>query len=567
MADRDEDIHVSNTGFLPIVSAYAARIGLVEEIDRLLHCQMEVSPGRVVLALILDALSGRSALFRLEQFFADKDVEHLLGEDIPRSKLNDDTLGRVLDRLSKVGSNTVLGSVAIRVMKSFDLDLSSVHHDTTSHKVYGDYLLYEWEGHSQPFVITHGFSKDHRPDLKQLVHSLLCVDHGIPIYSKLLDGNASDKNINRDLIPEMVKRMRTLGRQDFIYVADSALVTEENLSRIDDWDNGFLFVSRLPMTYNECRLAIKQAVAAEGWDEIGMISDEPVTKNRKPASYRAYETAVTLHGIIYRALVVHSDAYDERRRKRVDKQIANELEELNKLKKSLEKIDYACLADAEAAAGRISPARVHEVVVEIRPKPRYGKGRPKADGTRTLKATRYGLSISARLDEQAVNRLREEAGCFVLISNTPAEGASSLSARELLTIYKDQHTVENNFAFLKDPVFVNALFLKSPRRIEALGLVLILALLIWRLMERTMRLNLTATKSKVTGWEKRQTSRPTSLMMTTKFIGVFILVSSLGRRLARPLEDIQLQYLKLLELTPDSLVTPYPRRGRIRKRQ
>jgi len=567
MQGEDGDIRVSNTGFLSIVSAYAARIQLVEEIDRLLHCQMEVSPGRVVLALILDALSGRRALFRLEQFFADKDIEHLLGEDIPRSRLNDDTLGRVLDRLSDAGTNTVLGSVVIKVMKSFELALSHVHHDTTSHKVYGDYLLYEWEGHDQPFVITHGFSKDHRPDLKQLVHSLLCVDHGIPIYSKLLDGNASDKNINRDLIPEMVKRMRTLGRQDFIYVADSALVTQENLARIDDWDNGFLFVSRLPMTYNECRHAIEQAVDAETWEEIGAISDEPETKNRKSASYRAYETTVTLHGTIYRALVVHSDAHDERRQKRVDKQIAKELEELTKLKKSLEKIDYACLPDAIAAADRISPSSLHEVVVEIQPRLQYGKGRPKSDGTRTPKAMRYGLSISARLDEQAVSRLREEAGCFVLISNTPAEGADSISARELLTIYKDQHMVESNFAFLKDPVFVNALFLKSPRRIEALGLVLILALLIWRLMERTMRLNLAATKSKVTGWERRQTSRPTSLMMTTKFIGVFILVSSLGRRLARPLEDIQLQYLKLLELTPDSLVTPYPRRGRTRKRQ
>jgi transposase len=567
MEDKDGDIRISNTGFLPIVSAYAARIGLVEEIDRLLHCQMEVSPGRVVLALILDALSGRSALFRLEQFFKDKDVEHLLGEDIPASKLNDDTLGRVLDRLSDAGTNTVLGSVAMRVMKSFELDLSHVHHDTTSHTVYGDYLLYEWEGHDQPFVITHGFSKDHRPDLKQLVHSLLCVDHGIPIYSKMLDGNESDKNINRNLIPEMVKRMRTLGRRDFIYVADSALITRDNLALIDDWDNGFSFVSRLPMTYNECRHAIEQAVDAQTWEQIGVISDEPQTKNRKPASYRAFESAVTLYGTTYRALVVHSDAYDERRQKRVGKQIAKELEELSKLKKSLEKIDYACLPDAQAAAGRMSPSILHELVVEIEPRPQYGKGRPKADGTRTLKAMRYGLKISPRLNEQAVNRLREEAGCFVLISNTPAQGAGSISARELLTIYKDQHTVENNFAFLKDPVFVNALFLKSPRRIEALGLVLILALLIWRLMERTMRANLAATKSKVTGWEKRQTSRPTSLMMTTKFIGVFILVSSLGRRLARPLEDIELRYLKLLELTPDSLVTPYPRRGRTRKRQ
>jgi len=73
-----------------------------------------------------------------------------------------------------------------------------------------------------------------------------------------------------------------------------------------------------------------------------------------------------------------------------------------------------------------------------------------------------------------------------------------------------------------------------------------------------MRLNLAVTKSKVTGWERRQTSPPTSLMMTTKFIGAFILVASPGRRLARPLEDIQLQYPKLLELTPDILVTPYP---------
>jgi hypothetical protein len=46
MGDKAEDFQISGTGFLPIVSAYAARIGLVEEIDRLLDCQIEVSPGR-----------------------------------------------------------------------------------------------------------------------------------------------------------------------------------------------------------------------------------------------------------------------------------------------------------------------------------------------------------------------------------------------------------------------------------------------------------------------------------------------------------------------------------------
>lgn len=82
------------SGFLPIVSAYAARIGLADEFHRPPFCEIEVSPGGVVLAMILDTLSARSPLFRLEEFFADKDIELLPGEDIPEGKLNDDAAGR-----------------------------------------------------------------------------------------------------------------------------------------------------------------------------------------------------------------------------------------------------------------------------------------------------------------------------------------------------------------------------------------------------------------------------------------------------------------------------------------
>jgi transposase len=101
-------------------------------------------------------------------------------------------------------------------------------------------------------VITFGFSKGHPQDLKQSVHSLLCVDNGIPISSKDENGNESDKVINRNLIPKMVERMRERGQENFLYVADSALVTEENLKMMDDSDHGFRFVARLPMTYEEC---------------------------------------------------------------------------------------------------------------------------------------------------------------------------------------------------------------------------------------------------------------------------------------------------------------------------
>lgn len=160
MVGECEDLRISNVGYLPIVSAYAARIGLVDEIDRLLHCEMEVSLDRVVLAMILDALTGRSPLFRFGEFFADKDVELLLGEDIPVSQLNDDTAGRVLDRIAEVGTNVVMRAIAMQVVRSFSLDLSHAHQEVTSHKVFGDYLLHEEDGHAQPFVITEGYGRE-----------------------------------------------------------------------------------------------------------------------------------------------------------------------------------------------------------------------------------------------------------------------------------------------------------------------------------------------------------------------------------------------------------------------
>ena len=384
---------------------------------------------------------------------------------------------------------------------------------------FGSYLLYGSEDHDQPFVITNGFSKGHRPDLKQLVLSLLCVDHGIPIGMLTVDGNESDKTINKNLIPEMVERMRNLGESQFIYVADSALVTRDNLDLIDDWDNGFLFVSRLPMTYTECKFAIRRAVADNTWEEIGVIAQEPGKGKYKGAFYRAYETTVTLYGVNYRAVVIHSDAHDKRRQKKLDKQLVEDRKEIAKITKEFEKIEFACEPDAVDAAKRIPGLRLHTLTASVVPKPKYKRGRPKADGTQVLKEMRYCLKIESEVNERAVQRAREEAGCFVLITNTLAEGTESISAEKLLSIYKEQHLVEQNFGFLKDPVFVNALFLKSPKRIEALGLVLVLALLIWRLMERTMRLHLGETESTVTGWDNRQTSLPTSFMMTHEIQG------------------------------------------------
>jgi transposase len=144
----------------------------------------------------------------------------------------------------------------------------------------------------------------------------------------------------------------------------------------------------------------------------------------------------------------------------------------------------------------------------------------------------------------------------VLLTNVPTTGHLAHSARAILTVYKEQHGTEQNYGFLKDPVIVNSLFLKKPERIEALGLVLLLALLLWRLMERAMRRHVDSTSTPLPGWDKKATERPTSFMMVTKFAGVIVVKLGTQRQLARPLSGVQQQYLTALDVPATCFTLP-----------
>jgi transposase len=122
---------------------------------------------------------------------------------------------------------------------------------------------------------------------------------------------------------------------------------------------------------------------------------------------------------------------------------------------------------------------------------------------------------------------------------------------EILKIYKDQNGIESNFAFLKDPLIVNDTFLKKPSRIEALGLLLVLALLLSRLMERTMRNSIKEDDSKLEGWNKVATKKPTTKIIKSKFSTIIVRKYENKRLLEKPLNEVQLAYLKALEVSPD----------------
>jgi len=247
----------TNARHLPIVKQYAKRIHLVETINGLANSQMDLSPGMAVLAMVLDTLSGRTPLYRLIEFFDEKDTELLLGSPVEPDRFCDYNLGRAMDKIFDTGTQKIFSQLAQNAITVFDVDPRRVHFDTTSVSVFGDYDL-----NDPPFQITYGHSKDKRPDLKQFLISMLCVDRSIPILGATQDGNASDKTLNNELLTNISKHMARhgLGPGAFVYVADAAFVTEDNLNKADSTKT--LFLTRLPATYNECSRVIRQAVAS-----------------------------------------------------------------------------------------------------------------------------------------------------------------------------------------------------------------------------------------------------------------------------------------------------------------
>jgi transposase len=411
-----------------------------------------------------------------------------------------------------------------------------------------------------PFDITYGYSKDKRPDLKQFIVSMLCVDRNIPILGSPRDGNASDKTINNEVLTGISKHMARFGLEPgaFVYVADSAFVTPDNLAEADG--NNVRFLSRLPATYKECDRVIEQAVTADNWIDIGSVNETVDTQKKPAAQYKAYDTTVSLYDKEYRAVVFHSSAHDKRRHKRIDRLLAKKKKQLADACKKVVSTPFFCEPDARTAAEKLmagAAGSYHRIQCQIQKVDKYKRGRPKKGEPRKPIGCDYHLTADIIVDDQAVEPLRTKAGCFVLITNlSSAKFTAQWPAEELLRLYKSQSGIEQNFGFLKDPIIVNSIFLKRPRRIEALGLVLLIALLIWRLMERCLRQYIRETDATITGWKNKPTKRPTAFMMTTKFIHILVLKSGNRRQLAKPLNPIQLEYLAALNVSPNVYIEP-----------
>jgi transposase len=347
------EIEVFAVKHLPIMKSAVEKLGVVEVLNDLVASEMDVASGVMFLGMILDTLSGRSPLSRLEEFFETQATELVLGQPIEAQRFHDDTVGRFLDKLYETGTMTLFTEIARRAVDRLGLSCRHVHFDTTSVRVVGAYRGEPQREKGLPYAMTYGHRKDHRADLPQFLIALVCVERHGPIVGRTEDGNGSDKTINNEILTAISARMAAFGLADraFISIAASALMTEAKLKTSGD---DILFVSRLPANDNECQRTIQEAGPHNAWDAIGIIAETPPTKNRPGTYYRAYETQVELYGKRYRAGGIHSSAHDRRRQKRIERELEAEHTSLLTAIKKACKLEYACRADAEAASARLA---------------------------------------------------------------------------------------------------------------------------------------------------------------------------------------------------------------------
>ena len=489
------DIQVKNLDHLGIVAGIVDQIGLVEEIDKQIeqHPQQIISTGQVVKAMILNGLGFVSApLYLFEEFFIGKATEHLLGEGIKPEHLNDDRIGRALDSLSNQGLTSLFTSIALLAHQRFNLSTKSLHLDSSSFSVEGSYKRGDSDESNksiESLKITYGYSKDHRPDLKQFMMDVICTGDGdVPLFVRIGDGNESD----RAIFAQLMEQFKQEWNLESIYVADSALYSAENIQQLGKL-NWITLVPRSIKTAKILAESIKNDILVES----------------QISGYRIASCCCDYGGVPQRWLVIESEKRRDSNLKQLDKQLTKQLKTATSELKSLMRQDFACAADAKQAAEMLSHNwKYHSLEsVAIETYPHYNKaGRP----TKNQSPEHFTYRVTAQVVplESVIEIAQRRAGRFILATNVTDEDV--LSNDEVLIEYKGQQSSERGFRFLKDPLFfTSSVFLNTPRRVAALAMVMGLCLLVYTLGQRQLRQALAQTQETIPNQLKKPTATPT----------------------------------------------------------
>jgi transposase len=525
-----EQVRVERLDHLGVIASVIKDLGLIAMIDtRLVPDDQEViTPGEAVAAMILNGLGfANRPLSLTPQFFANKPLDLLFREGLEAEMCNRFKLGRTLDEASAYGCDLLFEELACAICAHEGIDRRFNHLDTTSFSLPGEYVP---DRDEHAMHITHGYSKDHRPDLKQAVLELMVSqDGGIPFVSKSWDGNTADTQVFQQRAEALMRAFKDTPSPRYL-VADAKLYCEDNATSLSKLG----CITRLPATLKVVSQVMSQALQWATW--------QPVDHNTR------YQPLTLCHyGMAQRWLVVYSQAALARAEATLKKATQREHEAITKQLFHVQAQRF-CAPEAayDALAALAKRWKYHRVESShLTEHKRYGgKGRPTP---RTpLKAIAWQIQAHVHADNEAIERDKHTKACYVLGTNIDA---SAVSDTEVLVAYKGQAQVEGGFRFLKAPLcFVSSLFVKKPTRIDGLLMVMTLALLVYSVAQRRLRKQLAQNHETVPNQINQPTLSPTLRWIFQRLEGIHrvqVTVQGQVHDLIEGLNDVQIKILRL----------------------
>ena len=497
---------------LGVVAGVCEEIGLAAYLDRLAgETNHHVSMGTATVAMILNGLGfSNRRLYLVPQFFANKPVGHLLGPGIEAADLNDDCLDRTLDWLYAQDPTQVFAGIATQARKIFGVSARHVHVDTTSFAVSGAYEAGEAaQSEASVIAITYGYSRDHREDLKQWMLALATTQEGdVPLFLQPLDGNSSDKVTLASAVEALHEQLQAPESDPSFFVADSGVYSEANMRRFNEAK--IRWISRVPETSTQAKAVVETAANRTEWQD----SEDGQT--------HWFTHTMTLPQGQERWVVVRTEQGEARAQATLKRQVEKAEHSWKQKLWHLSNRHFACEADAQSALTREVKGLPMWLEVQselVSSEHHAGKGRPRKDAAPTLQ---WHIQATVSVKQPQVEQEARRKACFIVATNVLDE--SILSDQELVTTYKEQGSVERGFRFLKDPLFLaSSVFVKKPERIVALGLIMVLCLLVYRLAEHRLRTRLAETEQAIPDQLNRPTARPTMRWVFQCFEGIELL--------------------------------------------
>ena len=518
---------------LGLVAGMFEDLGITEVIDQATPQDPEmriVTAGHAVKAMVLNGLGFlNQQLYLVPHFFQNKPSSRLIAPGIQASHLNDDTLGRALDTLYDYGVTALYSLIAATAAKRLGLTPTFTHLDTTSFHVDGRYNSHEAPD-EQVVHLTPGYSRDHRPDLNQVMLELIVEPQaGIPVLMKPLSGNSSDAAECGQVIKDPIAHLHTTYGSMYL-VADSALYSADNLQKLAE--TRMKWITRVPATLGEAQAILAQA--------------DPQTMAPLQEGYRFRVVSSTYGGVAQRWVLLYSEQRQPQVQRTVETQWRKQSEQEVRAFKRLCRTAFACAADAQQALSRfeagVQTTGLHDSTVC--PTPHYGKrGRPRPGAPPARLVSHIAGALASRLTDRQARV--DQHSCFILATNELDEG--QLSPQAVLDGYKGQARAERGFRFLKDPqVLASSLYLKKPERVMALLMVMTVCLLVYAALEYRIRHALQEHEATFPDQKGKPTQTPTARWVFHYFVGIHVLYISGQGLFVLNLTDEHLHLLQLL---------------------